>query len=111
MKESHDFVLITTLERCKQNFHDFIWLTHDNRTVDVLIRLHREAYLRSVFFERIAPSDYDPRLRLADELKKYGGILFPGEELLPHYFMGMNLEEVIKSFLTHLEELRREWRY
>jgi hypothetical protein len=56
---------------------------------DAIIRLHNESHIRSVFFERISPSDYDTRLRLADELiKKYGTFLFPNEELFPHYFFG-----------------------
>jgi len=79
---------------------------------DSIIKLHTETYIRSVFFDRIAPSDYDTRLRLADELlKKYGQYLFPGEELLPHYFLGMNLETFIQAFATHLHSIRRDWRY
>ena len=36
--EHHDFVLLTTSERCKQGFHHAIWVNHDGVTVDVLGR-------------------------------------------------------------------------
>jgi hypothetical protein len=79
---------------------------------DGIIKLHTKTYVQAVFFEHIAPSDYQTRLRLAEQLlKKYGPFLFPGEELLPHYILGANLEAFINGFVTHLHALRREWRY
>jgi hypothetical protein len=77
-----------------------------------IIKLHTQIYVHSVFFDLIAPSDYNTRYRLADELlKKYGRFLFPDEELMPYYLLGNNLEEFIQGFVTHIHALRREWRY
>lgn len=79
---------------------------------EAITKVHTENYVRAVFFDTIAPSDYDTRLRLANEiLNRYGRFLFPGEELLPHYVLGMNLEAFINGFVTHLHALRRDWRY
>lgn len=75
-------------------------------------KLHTETYIQGVFFDHIGRSDYETRFRLAEELlKKYGSFLFPGEELLHHAILGMNLEAFFHGFTTHLHALRREWRY
>ena len=34
--------------------------------MDAIIKLHSDNYIRGVFFENIAPSDYDTQLRLAE---------------------------------------------
>ncbi len=79
---------------------------------DAIINYHHEQHLHAVFFDLIAPSDYDTRLRLADEfLKKFGSALFPGQQLLPHYLVGLNLEEFITNYVRQLQTFRTGWEY
>lgn len=77
---------------------------------DAIIKLHINGRIHSVFFDLISPSDYDTQLRLADELLKKYGELFTDEELIPHYIVGMNLEEFVSSFIHMLTPIRRAWR-
>ena len=78
---------------------------------DAIIKHQTELYVRNVFFELLDPGDYDNRLRLAQELlKKYGPVLFPGEELLPHWILANNVEEFIHAFVNQLHTLRRRRR-
>jgi len=82
-----------------------------DKITESITKIQTEIYIRSVFFELIEPGDYDTRLRLAEELlKKYGPVLFPGEQLLPHYILGHDLEAFIQGFVTQLQGLRRQWR-
>jgi hypothetical protein len=82
-----------------------------DKITEAITKLQTELYIRSVFFELIEPSDYDTRLRLAEELlKKYGPVLFPGEALLPIWIIGTDLEAFIQGFVTQLQGLRRQWR-
>ena len=79
---------------------------------DGIIKVLTENYVRSVFFEAIAPSDYQTRYRLAEELlKRFGPLLFPNEELLPAAILGHDLEKLVNGFVSHLHGLRRAWRY
>jgi hypothetical protein len=78
---------------------------------DSLTKLHTKLYVERVFREYIPQSDLDTRMRLAQELlKQYGDFLFKGEELLPYFFLGMNIEEVIQAFVNHLHNIRRNLR-
>lgn len=78
---------------------------------DALVKSHTQSYIQSVFFDVLRPSDYDARLRLAQELlNKYAPVLFPGEEIKPYWLLGANIEQFIQGFATHIHALRREWR-
>jgi hypothetical protein len=77
-----------------------------------IIKRHIQTYIESIFYERIGPSDFDLHLRLAAELlRRFGPVLFPGEELLPHYFIGMRLKEILQGFAVHVHAIRKQWRY
>jgi excisionase family DNA binding protein len=66
-----------------------------------ILKAHLERYIKSVFLDLIAPSDYNTRLRLAEELlRKYGPLLYPGEQLLHPAFLAVNLEQFIKVSST-----------
>ncbi|MDX2154049.1 MAG: hypothetical protein SFV54_25135 [Bryobacteraceae bacterium] len=78
---------------------------------EALIKDHTQLYMRSVLFDLINPSDYDRRLRLAEELlAQYGPALFAGEALLPAWAIAANLEEFITAFVQQLHAIRRHWR-
>lgn len=77
-----------------------------------IIKRHTQTYIQSIFYERIGPSDFATHMRLAAELlARFGPLLFSGEQLLPHYFVGTRLKEILQTFAMHLHAIRKEWRY
>lgn len=77
---------------------------------DAIVKSHTQSYIQAVFFDVLRPSDYDARLRLAQELlNKYAPVLFPGEELKPYWLLGANIEQFIQGFVTQLQGLRKQW--
>jgi hypothetical protein len=77
-----------------------------DKITEALTKFQIESYIRSVFFELIRASDYETRMRLAEELlKKYGPLLFPGEKLVPFYVLGYDLE----SFDSSEESVGEFW--
>ena len=77
---------------------------------DALVKFHTQSYIHAVFFDVIRPSDYDARLRLAQELlNRYAPVLFPGEEIKPYWLLGANIEQFIQGFVTQLQGLRNQW--
>jgi len=79
---------------------------------DALVQLHSQSHIELVFFDLIAPSDYETRFRLAQELvEKYGPVLFPDKKIVHYAIIGCNLQEFVASFVTHLRELRRTWQH
>lgn len=74
---------------------------------DAIIKRHTQVYIETVFYERIAFDDYPLRMRLAAELLKRVGPMFPGEELLPEWVVGWNIQEVIAAYAQLMYPVRR----
>lgn len=103
---------LRTAERNAQLGRDGGMIAVIDAITEGILQTHLKIYIERVFYERIPRSDYDTKLRLAQELlRKYGSLLFPGEELAPDYFLAMDIETVIQAFVQHIHAIRREWRY
>jgi hypothetical protein len=78
---------------------------------DGLVKFHVDAYIKAVFRKLLALSDFETRCWIVEQvMRRYGGELFPDEELKrPEQWAGQ-MEEFVTSFVMHIHALRGQWR-
>jgi hypothetical protein len=81
-----------------------------NKITESLIKAHHSTWVYSVFFELLDPSDHEKRLLIVEGiLQKFGGHLFPGDQLAPAWVLAANTEAFVQHFVTFLNNLRNAW--
>lgn len=79
-----------------------------DKLTEALIELHKRAYLKSVFYDLIEPSDYETKLDLAEEyLRVFGRHLFHNSTLMHPGIVAAHLESVIEGHIAAINNALR----